>query len=287
MGPAGHVARIGRWGVHTGFCWRNLRERDNLEDPGIGGRIILRFIFSQCDGGGGGMDWIWLGSGEEQVAGACERGSEPSGFMNTANFLNGWWTVSCWSRTVLQGLPTWRHRLWIGLWSIKLFGESEYWFWKMWTEGVVTELELLSGRLSGDGEENHEENSIDVALVLAEVWTSQHPVFILSTGRVCLRFLLYYSEQRLHLPSILSFFPGWTVLGSNSSRGKRYSCFQNRPDWVRGPLRLLFKGYRDYVPGWNDWGVKLTTNHLVLRIGMGGAIPLLTLYVLGQLCIVL
>ena len=28
--------------VHTGFWRGNLRERDDLEDPGIDGRIILR-----------------------------------------------------------------------------------------------------------------------------------------------------------------------------------------------------------------------------------------------------
>ena len=41
---ARHVARIGerRGEVYTGFWWGNLRERDNLEDPGIDGRIILR-----------------------------------------------------------------------------------------------------------------------------------------------------------------------------------------------------------------------------------------------------
>jgi hypothetical protein len=26
----------------TGFWWRNLRERDHWEDPGVDGRIILR-----------------------------------------------------------------------------------------------------------------------------------------------------------------------------------------------------------------------------------------------------
>jgi hypothetical protein len=28
-----------------GFWWENLRERENLEDPGVGGRIILKWIF--------------------------------------------------------------------------------------------------------------------------------------------------------------------------------------------------------------------------------------------------
>jgi hypothetical protein len=35
--------------VHTGFWWGNLRE-GNLEDPGIGERIMLKWIFEKCDG---------------------------------------------------------------------------------------------------------------------------------------------------------------------------------------------------------------------------------------------
>jgi len=37
--------------VYIGFWWGNLRERHHLEDPGIGGRIILRWIFTKWVGG--------------------------------------------------------------------------------------------------------------------------------------------------------------------------------------------------------------------------------------------
>jgi len=40
----GHVARMGRRVVRTGFRWGNLRERDHLEDPGVDWRIILKWI---------------------------------------------------------------------------------------------------------------------------------------------------------------------------------------------------------------------------------------------------
>jgi hypothetical protein len=46
---SGHIARMGREEAYTGFWWGNLRERDHLEDPGIDGRIILRWIFRKWD----------------------------------------------------------------------------------------------------------------------------------------------------------------------------------------------------------------------------------------------
>jgi hypothetical protein len=44
--------------VYTELWWGNLREGDHLEDPGIYGRIILRWIFRKWFGGD--MDWIYL-----------------------------------------------------------------------------------------------------------------------------------------------------------------------------------------------------------------------------------
>jgi len=53
--------------AYTGFWWGNLRERDHLGDPGIDGRIILRWISRKW---GYGLDPA--GSGYGQVAGVCE-----------------------------------------------------------------------------------------------------------------------------------------------------------------------------------------------------------------------
>jgi len=39
---------MGRGKVHTGFWWGTVREMDHLEDPGLVGRIILRWIFRKC-----------------------------------------------------------------------------------------------------------------------------------------------------------------------------------------------------------------------------------------------
>jgi hypothetical protein len=36
---------------HTGFWWTDLREGGNLKDPGVGGMIILKWIFKKWDGG--------------------------------------------------------------------------------------------------------------------------------------------------------------------------------------------------------------------------------------------
>ena len=53
---AGHVALWGRREECIAFCWGNLRERDHLGDPGVDGRITLRWFFKKWDVG------VWTGS---------------------------------------------------------------------------------------------------------------------------------------------------------------------------------------------------------------------------------
>jgi hypothetical protein len=37
--------------VYTGYWWENLRERDHVVDPGVDGKIILKWIFRKWDVG--------------------------------------------------------------------------------------------------------------------------------------------------------------------------------------------------------------------------------------------
>jgi hypothetical protein len=50
-----------------------------LEDPGIDGRIILKWIFER-------LDWINLAQDRDRW-GSCECGDEPSGSIKCGEFL--------------------------------------------------------------------------------------------------------------------------------------------------------------------------------------------------------
>jgi hypothetical protein len=76
-----HVSARGE--VHTGFWWRDLRG-DHLEDQGVDGRIILKWIFKKWDGG---MDWIGMAQDRDRWR-ARECGNEPAGSIKCGEFLD-------------------------------------------------------------------------------------------------------------------------------------------------------------------------------------------------------
>jgi hypothetical protein len=75
---------MGRGEVHTGFWWGNLREGGHLENPGVDGRIILKWMFEMWSGGRG---LNRSDSGEGQVRGCCECGNETSCFIKCGAFF--------------------------------------------------------------------------------------------------------------------------------------------------------------------------------------------------------
>jgi hypothetical protein len=48
---AGHVLRTVEKRGASRFWWGDLREKDHLEEPGVGGRLILRWLFIKWTGG--------------------------------------------------------------------------------------------------------------------------------------------------------------------------------------------------------------------------------------------
>jgi len=54
--------------AYTGFWWGNLKERVRLGDPGMKGRIILRWIFRKWDVGvWTGSCWLRIGTGAGEL----------------------------------------------------------------------------------------------------------------------------------------------------------------------------------------------------------------------------
>ena len=62
MRLAWHIARMGeRRGVYR-IWWGNLKESEHLEDLGVDGRVMLRWIFKKWDGAWTGSSWLRIGT---------------------------------------------------------------------------------------------------------------------------------------------------------------------------------------------------------------------------------
>jgi hypothetical protein len=83
----GACSTYGERRVTDRLWWGNLRDRDHSENPGVDGRIILRWSFRKWDAGGHGLDKS--SSGQGQAACSCKRGNEPSGSIKCGGFLTG------------------------------------------------------------------------------------------------------------------------------------------------------------------------------------------------------
>jgi len=60
----GRACGTNRREAYTGIWLGNLRERDHLGDPGLDGRIILRWFFKKWDlGVWTGSSWLRIGTG--------------------------------------------------------------------------------------------------------------------------------------------------------------------------------------------------------------------------------
>jgi hypothetical protein len=59
----GACSTYGERAVHTEFWWGDLREGDHLRDPGLDGRIILKWIFKKWDGAWTELSWLRIGTG--------------------------------------------------------------------------------------------------------------------------------------------------------------------------------------------------------------------------------
>ena len=60
----GHVASLGEGEGHVGYWWNTLRERDHLEDLGVEGCVILKWIFKKWNREAWtGLIWLRIGTG--------------------------------------------------------------------------------------------------------------------------------------------------------------------------------------------------------------------------------
>jgi hypothetical protein len=93
----------GRGVVHTGFWWGHLRERHLLEDPGLDGRIILRWISRKWKGEGG-IDCIDLAQVRRRWRALLTMVMNLRSSIKCGEVLTIWEPVSFSRRTLLHGV---------------------------------------------------------------------------------------------------------------------------------------------------------------------------------------
>jgi hypothetical protein len=69
--------------MHTGFEWENHKERDNLQDTVVAGRIILRYLKRM---GRAVLEWIDVALERDHVAG-CEHNRTHLSSKKASGFL--------------------------------------------------------------------------------------------------------------------------------------------------------------------------------------------------------
>jgi hypothetical protein len=90
----------GRGEVYSAFWWRNLKGREHLEDPGIEGSTILRWIFRKW--AGRGMNRIDLAQDKDRWRALVNSVMNLQVPLNTGNFLTTCEPVHFSRRTLLH-----------------------------------------------------------------------------------------------------------------------------------------------------------------------------------------
>jgi hypothetical protein len=96
----------GRGERHTGFWWGNLKERGHVEDVGIDGRVILKWILRKWDAG---MDLSCVAQARNRWPAVVKAVMNLWIAQNAENIVSSCRTTSFSRRSLLHGVNSWCH----------------------------------------------------------------------------------------------------------------------------------------------------------------------------------